>query len=525
MARRKAKSEPPPPKRSEEEKESLRRFCDDFERLTPLPGTSYAESLREEIEILALMLRSKVVYETLCDFEPPLIVVVTGGTNVGKSEVFNALIETPVALPDPRAGMTRQPAIYTHASRKEKLVEPGFLPGASKEVLFDRARLNAAETGEALRAFLWPHETDAWKDLAVVDSPDIDSNRRGNQAWALRLLAVADVIVFVTSPSKYNDEVCVRFLEEAADMGKQILVTFNLLEERAVKVLEDFKSQVWTEINGAPLKLVELTLANEEVGATMAEPLKKVRKQLLRDAKEAGRIKGERTGAALRHFAKRAREVLQSLTREEEILEGIGKRLRDAAAERVEAYRKRVEAEEFLELEEIFRDVLRVFRVPVVDDILGAPRAFFSWARTRLTGSRGRGSLEDRIRSRREADLQWIKEHVESARLGLLTALAEGSVGGVEEVLSRRLREGGYDRLPHAEVERLTREGDAEIAAWMRATRDEIVRSIEKHPYLKKFLKSARVLLQVGAGVLVAVLTGGFGSADLILGPAAATFA
>ncbi|MHC4780910.1 MAG: GTPase domain-containing protein, partial [Planctomycetota bacterium] len=502
VARRKAQSDSPPSAPSPELKEELGRFCDGFSALAPLPGTLYVASLASEIGELSLVLKSKVLYEVSGGFEPPLIVVVTGGTNVGKSEVFNALIGTEVALPDPRAGMTRQPAIYTHSCFKGHLARDAFLPGASKEVLFDRKRLNATETGETLRAFLWPHESSPWKDLIVIDSPDVDSNRPGNQAWALRLMAVADVIVFVTSPSKYNDEVCVRFLEEAAAMGKEILVAFNLLEEKASKVLEDFVSHVWTGISEEPADVIELPLAREEVTSEMAPPLAPVRERLLDAAADAPAVKAARASGAFDYCATRAGEILAALAREEEALAAIRDRLREAGEGKIEAYRKRVEGEEFLELEEIFKEVLAVFRVPVVDDILAAPRNAFQWLRARITGSGGRGTLEERIRSRREADLQWIKEHVEATRLGLLTTLSESGGGGVEEVLATRLREAGFDRLPTAVVERLAAEGDAGIEAWMRATRDEIVGAIETRPFLKKFLKSARVLLQGGAGVL-----------------------
>jgi hypothetical protein len=493
--------------------------------LDAVPGTSYESALREDIRTLQLILESKVLFEAEGDFGPPLVVVVTGGTNVGKSEVFNALIETPVALPDPRAGMTRRPGIYAHATTEARLSHPAFLPGAEVEILHQRSSLNASDTGEDLKAFLWPHEADRWRNAAVIDSPDIDSNRAGNQAWAVRLAAAADVVLFVTSPSKYNDEVCVEFLARALRMGKHVVVAFNLLDDRSSRALEDFTTHVWKGLDAPAPVLVELPLASGEVGKAVAEPLKRVRKKVLQMAKDPSALKREMAGAAFRYFADGAREVVEVLRREGEAVEAIRTDLDGDVEKAKTEYRRRLEGQEFLELEEVFREVLKTFRVPVIDDVLGAPRNLFLWARSRLSGGRAGATLEEKIQVRRASDLQWIKEQVETVRLGLLSRLSGGGGRTVEEVVGARLREGGFDRLPHARVEEIVRRGDGEIDAWIRETREEIVASIEGHPYLKQFLKSARVLLQVGTGVLVAVLTGGFGSADLVLGPAAATFA
>jgi len=508
-----------------EAKEELRCFGDAFRSMAPLPGTPYEAELAEAVASLSLILESKVLFEVESDFALPLVVVVTGGTNVGKSEVFNALIGSPVALPDPRAGMTRNPAIFVHATLEPRLSTPLFLPGAEKEILRARASLNADEPGELLRAFLWPHETESWRDVALVDSPDIDSNRKGNQSWAKRLEAVSDFVVFVTSPSKYNDEACVAFLESLLALGKGIVVVFNLLGDVGAPVVEDFRRSVWKGLTSEPLTLLELPLAPSDVGKAIAAPLKKLRRRFQKAALGAPAVKRERTAAVFAHFADGAGDVLEALEKEDRAVEEVRRRLGDEVGKGKEAYRRRTEEQEFYELESVFREVLKVFRVPVLDDVLGAPRVAFAWVRARISGSGGGSSLEAKIQARRNADLQWIKENVETARLGLLRDLAGPEKTDVTEVLGARLKDAGFDEAPHARVESLAREGDAEIEAWVRATQDEIVAAIESHPILKKFLKSARVLLQVGAGVLVAVLTGGFGSADLVLGPAAATFA
>ncbi|MHC5038759.1 MAG: GTPase domain-containing protein [Planctomycetota bacterium] len=520
MAARKGKKEAKEPRLGAEGKEELRRFCAAFHTLTPFPGTAVEASLKEDLRELRLILEAKVVFEVEGDFGPPLIVVVTGGTNVGKSEIFNALIATPVALPDPRAGMTRHPAVFAHASQDPRLTSSHFLPGAAKEVLQERNRLNAEARGGELNAFLHLHEKEVWRDLAVIDSPDIDSNREGNQAWALRLAAVADVILFVTSPSKYNDEVCVAFLQKALTMGKRIFVAFNLLDDKRARILEDFKTSVWKPNASGPPRIIELPVVPGTVGKGIAEPLKKVKRDVLQDAKNPGPVKGETTAAAFTHFAGRAREIVEVLRREARAVEAVREHLADEIANMKLAYRRRLESQEFLELEAVFHEVLKTFRVPILDDVLSAPSAALGWLKGKFLGGGSVASLEAKIQTRRGSNMQWIKEHVEGIRLGQLTKLSEGGEGGIPSVLCSRLKDGGYDRPPHAEVERQIREGEGEIENWVRTTRDEIVAAIEGRPYLKQILRSVRAVLQVGTGILVASLTGGIGTVDLVLAPA-----
>ncbi|GEM_PF-2012009 len=510
---------------TEEEKAELRAFVANVGMLSPLPGTNYEASLKAEIRTLSLILESKVLFEVESDFAPPLLAVVTGGTNVGKSEVFNALIETDVGLPDPRAGMTRHPAIYVHEAHRKKCSGPGFLPGATKEVLFERSRLNAEEDRQRLRAYLKPHDREALKDLALVDSPDIDSNRKGNQAWALRLAAVADAVVFVTSPSKYNDEACVAFLRRVVEAGKRVVVAFNFLEDAASRVVEDFAANVWGPLGASDPEIVRLPLAAGQASEALREPLAAVRGSLVEDAANGPAVKARIAAASFARFESEARRVLDTLEGEDQAVEEVRESLHASADQAASVYRRRVEDTEFLEIEEVFHGVLRIFRVPVLDDVLGAPRAAFSWARKRFFGTERGRTLEERITARREGDLQWIREQAEALRLDLLSSLSARGAGGVAEVIRDRLKSRGFDAVPHADIERLVRDGDAKIEAWVKATRDEIVDAIQNRPFLRKFLKSARVLLQVGSGVLVAALTGGFGSADLLLGPAAATFA
>ena len=65
---------------------------------------------------------------------PLPIVAIVGRTNVGKSTLFNRLLEQPMAVVDDQPGMTRD-RIYAEVSlggRRMVLVDTGGLVGAGK---------------------------------------------------------------------------------------------------------------------------------------------------------------------------------------------------------------------------------------------------------------------------------------------------------------------------------------------------------------------------------------------------------
>jgi hypothetical protein len=184
-------------------------------------------------------------------------------------------------------------------------------------------------------------------------------------------------------------------------------------------------------------------------------------------------------------------------------------------------YRKRVEGQEFLELENVIRKVLDAYRVPVLDDVLSAPGKVFRWARQKIAAGPG-DSLDQRIRDRKQSDREWIRGSTESLRLEILAALAKSPGAGLPASVHAALKRAGFDGPAPAAADAWLDEGDREIAAWTDRLRDEIVKGIEDRPLLRKFLKSGRALLQVGSGVLLGVLTGGFGAQDLLIAPAGA---
>ena len=122
----------------------------------------------------------------------PFTIVLLGGTGVGKSQLFSTLAGTPGASPSSDAERNHTRVPYVACSPKERALTN--IPDNSDTVWVDWER----------------------NSTVLIDTPDIDGMVLANRQVTKKLLGLADLVVFVTSPDKLANAVPFEVLKEWA---------------------------------------------------------------------------------------------------------------------------------------------------------------------------------------------------------------------------------------------------------------------------------------------------------------------
>jgi energy-coupling factor transporter ATP-binding protein EcfA2 len=141
----------------------------------PLPAER-----RAALEQLAHDLQRQA--EALEHEKPLLLILLMGGTGVGKSTLLNALAGAAIAPASITRPTTRAPVVYRHAS----------VPLARLDPLLQRCQLVV-------------HDRPSLEQKVIIDAPDLDSNDLSNREMLRQLLPLADVVLYVGSQEKYHD--------------------------------------------------------------------------------------------------------------------------------------------------------------------------------------------------------------------------------------------------------------------------------------------------------------------------------
>jgi len=180
-------------------------------QLEPLAGREWFELLRRK---LVPQLRDDAF----------LVVAVVGGTNIGKSVLFNHLAGGVVSAASPLASGTRHPVC---------LVPPGFAERHNLAEIFSgfllRDWTSIEEPLQDCREhLLFCRTSDATpENLLILDTPDIDSDAQVNWQRADAVRHCADVLLAVLTQQKYNDAAVKQFFRQAAAEEKVVIVVFN----------------------------------------------------------------------------------------------------------------------------------------------------------------------------------------------------------------------------------------------------------------------------------------------------------
>jgi GTP-binding protein EngB required for normal cell division len=202
----------------------------------------------------------------------PLHLAVVGGAGSGKSTVANFLIGTSAAEANPQAGFTRHPVAYVHGTQSHEWpAYLGFLGPLRK--LAQPSPSNLDEDVYQIR-HVSPDGPTPLGEIVIWDCPDMTT--WAATGYVLRLIEVcglADVVVFVASDERYNDEVPTQFLQMLLQAGKPVIAVLTKMKEPdAAKLIDHFTHDVLGKLPGQVAGVMAIPFLSPE---ELADPVHK----------------------------------------------------------------------------------------------------------------------------------------------------------------------------------------------------------------------------------------------------------
>ena len=179
-----------------------------------------------------------------------LVVALAGGTNTGKSTIFNLLAGKDVSAVMNTAAATCHPVLVGSPRRYRECLEGKLVPEFDARPLENK---DDAVSHEFDGRALFVAESEALPDtLVLLDTPDVDSIDTRNWDVADHIRAAGDMLVAVLTGEKYKDDRVVEFFREAQSAGRMVVPLMNKANpeedfEVAAKQLADFREDTGSD--------------------------------------------------------------------------------------------------------------------------------------------------------------------------------------------------------------------------------------------------------------------------------------
>lgn len=454
---------------------------------------------------------------------PPLVALI-GGTNTGKSTVYNLLLGDRIALPCGTAIGTKAVALSVPEASSELFESAEFLPDFEHFAWHRPAALNEPGPPDRLRLYL--HRRAAGPAVALADTPDIDSLDRSNHRAAEALFFAAEGIIFVASDQKYADEACLRLQSAAPRFRKAVMVVCNRTapdSEAYADLVANKLPQVG--LAGVPTLAIPVLPADQLQPAEPPLPaIAELRDWLHGLAQQPDLAARALSGAAV-GYSDAVEVVLDRLAREVDAVEAFAERIVHAAEREAIGYQPQSDLDE---LDQAVLEALEAMRVPGIDwayEQLGLVRG-------RLRGGFGKlfhglrrnfggepRTLEDVQSEAAARERAAVRSRLENLLAELRTEVLQ-TPAEVRTALLARLPALDRPAERDAALERYATQLTARRRELIDEARQTIMAQLESQGVVIKLFKGVTRTALMAVSVTAIVQSGGISPEELVLVPA-----
>jgi hypothetical protein len=481
-------------------------------------------ALAGQLRLAAALVRNCI--GPFLDNQPPtpLHVVVVGGAGAGKSTAVNLLSGAAVAEANPQAGFTRHPIAYT--SSNGTLSWPahvGFLGPLQRLPETASANLDL-DVYQVRQIVPDPAGGGLLKDLVIWDCPDMTT--WAATSYVPRLLEVAglaDVLIYVASDERYNDEVPTQFLHLLLETGKPVVVCLMKMKEAdSPALVAHFQREVVGRLARGPLACLAIPHLTPEQLADPNRLAAGYRIPLLNQITvlaDSPAVARQRVVRGATNFLCTANEQLLAAARQDmAALEDWRTLVQAGQVEFDNRYRREyLTTEKFRSFDEALVRLLELLELPGVGKIVSGALWVVRTPYRLLKGALGKALSRPEASSRPELPVLqaalagWLNMlHKEAVRRAdghpVWAQIEKGFTAGLTDLAGERFQQGfrSFQLSLADEVERTAR---------------AIYQELEKKPLVLATLRSGNFALDVAAVVGAIAIGGHAWAQDFVLVP------
>lgn len=458
----------------------------------------------------------------------PLHIVVVGGAGAGKSTVANLLSGTTAAESNPQAGFTRHPIAYTSSNSPIAWTGHfGFL-GTLRRLTEPTPSSLDQDVYQVRRVPSDPTSFDLLKDFVVWDCPDMTTwAAAGYIPRLIETAALADVLVYVASDERYNDEMPTQFLHMLLQSGKPVVVCLMKMREAdASALVAHFQAEVVSKMPPGVVGCLPIPYLTPEQLADLPRLATRYRIPLINQTAVLGNpavAARQRSVLGGLRYLTHTQEDLFSVARQDLLtLTNWQTLVRNGELEFEERYnREYLCSEKFRGFDEALVKLMELLEIPGIGRVLSTTLYVVR------TPFRLLGNLLGRAMNRPESLGRPEQPVLEEALTGWLDLLRKEAARRTETHplwahVAKGFHSGGLAEQARERFHQAMRAFQIGVASEVDRTARAIYEQIEKNPIALNTLRGSKLALDAAA-IGGTIIAGGIGLHDLVLVPLVAS--